>query len=236
MRIPAYGLLMAALGLATTGWADSVYLKDGSVVKGTIVKLDAVQTEVDTSLGKLKIPADRIERVITGPEEAEPPAAVPAKPPQEREADEPGPQQPFVKYDPESFYHSLGWAFGFSAGESGGAGLSAIHHAGPWALTASGIPITDGFSFGCQVQYDQAQFKRARIFTYAGASIYNVDGNNTATLGVGVGFGWLAFKVVGLSLSAGLAGHYTRGFTSVEHDYKITWTPDGNLMIHFYVF
>ena len=214
--------------LITPAYADVLYLKDGSVLKGKINKLDSQSVEIKTSVGVFTIARDQIKKSEMG--EA---VIAPA------DAEEKKLSPPPIKAQVESFalatgksvYSERTLGLGFAAGTSSGSGLSAILYRSPASFNFTAFPINDGYSVGAQIQMDLIQFKYQRFHGYLGGAIYSRFNDPFYNLGLGFGYGWMAAKFIGFTLNGGMLGT----IDSDDNTTEITWGPDINFLLHFSV-
>jgi hypothetical protein len=239
-----WSLVGPAFGDNTT-----IVLKDGSLVKGEIKKMDARAVEVSGSVGDITIAMDKVEKIES---EAGPAAAAT----EEKSAKQPRPQmavleqavdpkpenfrQGAVLYDDDSIYNHRFFGLGLAVGELTGFGLSALFRVSPVTLVVTGVPFSNGYDAGAQLQCDVFTRGSRRIYLCAGVSHYKTGEDYNRGMGMGGGFGWMAAKLVGFSGNIGLAQGNALGFTDMASTASSTSPDDSfhlnlNFMLHFYV-
>ncbi len=217
--------------LITPAYADVLYLKDGSVLKGSITKLDSQSVEIRTSAGVFTIARDQIKKSEMGEAVSAPAAAEDKKlspPPIE------APEGSFALATGKSVYSERTLGLGFTAGTSSGCGLSAMLYCSPAAFSFTAFPIDDGYSVGAQIQMDLLQFKYQRFHCYLGGAVYSRFNDPFYNLGLGFGYGWMAAKFIGFTLNGGMGGMLGR-IDSDDNTTELTWGPDINFLLHFSV-
>ncbi len=213
------------MGVAGLALGDTLCLKDGSILKGNLLAMSAQEIEFETAGGILKIDRKKVEAFTTV-------KAAPTKTPPPPDA--PTLENDFAVYHGPSFYAKRTLGLGFAAGFTSGVGLSAIYSNSPWSFVLAGTPLTDsdGYMLGTQAQFDLVQFRFQRVYTYAGAAVYRTKGNLDQNFGLGLGYGLVVFKDIGLSLNSG----FLRDFATQDNGSQVTWKWDVNAMVHFYIF
>jgi hypothetical protein len=211
-RLRLVGLVLLVFGCATLASGDEVRLQDGSILKGKILKIENHTLEVETSAGVLKIAMDQVTKFQYNSESAS------------------LENSDFARYHGESYYDYHKFGLGVALGYSSGMGLSAIYTLAPVSLVVSGAPNDNGLSLGGQVQLDLAQLRYQRFYIYGGGSVYRYGEDKFQALGMGIGYGVVAAKFIEFSVNGGfLKGNY-------YDTTAITWQPDINGMIHFYIY
>jgi len=214
--------------LIAPAYADVLYLKDGSVLKGKVTKLDSQAMEIKTSAGVFTISRDQIKKTEIGEAVAAPSAVEDKKlsPPPVKAKEE-----SFALATGKSVYAERTLGLGFAAGTSSGCGLSAMLYSSPAAFSFTVFPINDGYSLGAQIQVDLMQFKYQRFHCYLGGAVYSRFNDPFYNLGLGFGYGWMAAKFIGFTLNGGMGG----SIDSTDNSSELTWGPDINFLLHFFV-
>ncbi|MCD4813221.1 hypothetical protein K8S19_05965 [bacterium] len=213
--------------LITPAHADILYLKDGSILKGKITKLDNHSVEINSSAGVLTISRDQIKKSEVG--ETDTNALIkdkkkPSTPVKEKE-------ESFTLTSEKSVYSERTLGFGFATGTSSGIGLSTVLYASPVSFSFTAFPLDDGYSLGTQIQLDLIQFKYQRFHCYLGGAVFNRNNEPYYHLGGGFGYGWMVAKFIGFTFNGGILG----SINSTDNTSELTWGPDINFLIHFYV-
>ena len=214
--------------LIPPAYADVLYFKDGSVLKGMITKLDNQFVEIKTSAGVFTIARDQIKKSEMGDAVSAPAAAEeikPSPPPIEK------PETSFTLATVKSVYSERTLGLGFAVGTSSGGGLSAMLYCSPAAFSFTAFPLDDGYSVGSQIQMDLIQFKYQRFHCYLGGAIHNRFNDPCYNLGLGFGYGWMVAKFIGFTLNGGILGI----INSDDNTTELTWGPDINFLLHFSV-
>ncbi|NTV53367.1 MAG: hypothetical protein HGA76_10205, partial [Candidatus Firestonebacteria bacterium] len=191
-------LLVLAVGLNLAGTAlganTTVVLKDGSIVKGEIKKLDAQAVELSGSVGNITIPMNQIEKINS---EVSPTtgagAETPAKPPRVQklvlkpsvEPEPENPRQGIVAYDKDSIYNHRTLGLGLALGQSTGFGLSGLFCVAPVTLVVTGVPLPDGYNTGAQLQCDVFTRSSRRLYLCAGVSHFKTGEYYSRSVGMG---------------------------------------------------
>jgi hypothetical protein len=246
----AWLVLLVGWNLASTAFGANatVVLKDGSVVKGEITKMDAQAVSLSGSVGDLTIPLEQVDKIesetrpaVTGGKSAQPsPAPNPA-----------GGQPPDLKtealrhsvvfYDENSIYNHRVFGLGFALGESTGFGLSALFRVSPFTLVVTGVPLPEGYNAGAQLQCDVLTRGSRRVYLCAGASHQKTGEYYSRGMGMGAGFGWMAANLIGFSGNVGIAQGNSTGYLEIFNTSSDSGAAEGsyhlnlNIMIHFYV-
>jgi hypothetical protein len=233
--------------MAGVAFGDTVCLKDGSIIKGKILAVNAQTMEFESAAGVMSIAREKVESfTVLGEDQnqsGKPVESVACSKPLSQGEVAPA-ENNFEMYHGPSFYSTRTLGLGFSAGNGANisandnvdAGLSILYNFYYGAVVFSGMPFPnrEGHFFAAQVQFDLVRFRYQRFFTYGGATYALDQGTVRQPFSIGFGYGWVAFKNLGFSISGGVQKD-TAG-TTRSNGTSYSWQPDINGMIHFYIF
>lgn len=145
-----------------------------------------------------------------------------------------------------SKFEQYSFGLGFADGRSSGQGLSLMYHAHDlFFLTGAVAPLDDFLSLGMQLEFNLNQFRNERFFIYLGGLSYKTEADPFCYLALGVGYTWMLWNCVGLTLEVGAGSEVTNSDYNQNYEKTIITMSSSpneplvaefNFLVHYYLF